>query len=144
MRVLDAVEVAIDRKNASMHDRCMFHPHSFLMERYNEVKLLLVLYLAFSLPFSLGFSTGVLPDSLSLFDDIFSLTIDAVFMLDILIIFRTGVPSTYKIDTIDYSWKLAGMKYLTSWFIVDLVSATPTSLIRYLLDTTNPLWNSLG
>lgn len=83
-------------------------------------------------PYDLAFQN----DSLS--NKIFSNIIDSLFLIDIFVIFNTAFFTEYMVIVDDR--RLIAKKYLTGWFIVDLISIVP---FEYIMESFNNNYNNI-
>ena len=107
---------------------CMADPHSSPRIAWDILLIIpLLIYLSIVLPFKL--CTGFQNRSLSPMD-IIEICIDIVFMMDIILNFRTGVIDEH--DNVIYDADKVAMNYLRSWFLLDFVSGLPFTLLDSL------------
>lgn len=128
----------------------IFHPFAVWRLCWDMLIMLLLLYSFITVPMRLAFETDVNPQG-ECNDDFmkqstsfyFDLAVDSCFMCDILITFRTAFfLENAKADPGDEhklisDWKLITMRYVKSFFIVDVCSSLPMDLI--LLDACNSI-----
>mmetsp|Transcript_21226 Transcript_21226/g.27594 ORF Transcript_21226/g.27594 Transcript_21226/m.27594 type:complete len:450 (+) Transcript_21226:165-1514(+) len=101
----------------------MFDPHDNKRLAWDFVFILpCLLYLTLVMPFRLCFMNEAQGSMLVL-----ETSMDMVFILDILINFRTGyyVP---ELGYVEYNTRKVAHHYLTSWFLLDVVSGIPFAL----------------
>lgn len=98
-------------------------PTSFTRNIWDWTLLLLVVFSAVQIPFVLAFS---LPESTDSSLRILELIIDALFAIDIILIFNT---SYYIEDELIHDRKEIAKRYGTSWFAVDLIATLPWETI---------------
>eukprot|EP00929_Paragymnodinium_shiwhaense_P114331 TRINITY_DN8268_c0_g1_i6.p1 TRINITY_DN8268_c0_g1~~TRINITY_DN8268_c0_g1_i6.p1 ORF type:complete len:791 (+),score=86.67 TRINITY_DN8268_c0_g1_i6:162-2534(+) len=101
---------------------CMMRPDSKVRSTWDGILVVLCAYLAVSLPFFLGFSSYISEDTLLSFEE-FHFAIDCVFLVDVLLNFRTGVMVGGVAVIMDA--QTVACLYLRSWFLVDLISSLP-------------------
>lgn len=107
----------------------VLHPHSTLRGTWDTWILVILCALALLLPVHISFSV-VRSVELSSMESFTFLFIDAVFVLDILMNFRTAVWSgDHNEGALRWERGEIATTYLHSWFLVDLVSATPWPLL---------------
>jgi hypothetical protein len=112
--------------------RFMFDPHDSRRMAWDFVFILpCLLYLTVMMPFRFCFMAEAHGPIL-----ILETTMDMVFILDIFINFRTGyfVPLTGHIE---YDFNKVALKYLKSWFVLDVVSGIPFALFENVEELNN-------
>eukprot|EP01046_Picozoa_sp_COSAG06_P031131 COSAG06_NODE_3005_length_5969_cov_6.252300_2_plen_643_part_00 len=119
--------------------RCFLHPNRTFRTCWDVGIVVLLLYVAVLIPVRIGFFIEVEPGDVGFAMDVF---VDMVFVLDILLNFRTGViaPSGVLIsDGPTLAWH-----YLRRWFIVDLLSCLPISYIALINKSSSSSSSSEG
>eukprot|EP00929_Paragymnodinium_shiwhaense_P114329 TRINITY_DN8268_c0_g1_i4.p1 TRINITY_DN8268_c0_g1~~TRINITY_DN8268_c0_g1_i4.p1 ORF type:complete len:797 (+),score=89.47 TRINITY_DN8268_c0_g1_i4:136-2526(+) len=111
-----------DSSGATANVWCMMRPDSKVRSTWDGILVVLCAYLAVSLPFFLGFSSYISEDTLLSFEE-FHFAIDCVFLVDVLLNFRTGVMVGGVAVIMDA--QTVACLYLRSWFLVDLISSLP-------------------
>lgn len=94
----------------------MMHPMSRARVCWDLLMLLFVVYVCLTIPFYLGFRT-VATGGLKIFEDV----VDYLFVLDLLINFRTGYLETS--GAVVMAPNRVAAHYLKSWFLLDFVSS---------------------
>lgn len=97
--------------------------------------LALVIFTAIEIPYSVAFLIPLQGDKWSDFNKItpllvFNLWVDLLFVVDILINFRTTFILT-NTDEVISSPKQIALHYLKTWFVVDFVAAIPFEFMVY-------------
>lgn len=87
---------------------------------WDLLMMILLFYVGLSVPFSLGFGQSAALDMIDRVSDMF-------FCTDVMLNFRTSFMDNE--DTVIVDSKLIAMKYLKSWFLLDLISSIPFDLI---------------
>ena len=107
----------------------LLHPDSWYKKTWNSVIALLLVYTAIIVPFRTAFEEPVYWD----FWTAFEFVLDACFLTDMLV---TMCSSYYKDDSgeLVQSRKDILCSYAKSWFLVDLVSSFPFSLLDLLVN----------
>jgi hypothetical protein len=108
----------------SSNQCCMLDPSSTFNGLWDMWVVLLCLYTAIAVPFRIGFQIDLCPE------DSFwwlELLIDVIFVVDIVLNFRTGV----EVDAgvISMNANDVAYAYLKGWFFIDLLSVLPFSYI---------------
>ena len=105
--------------------RCLLHPDSAFKKVWNSMLALLLIYTALIMPYRLAFSEQVFWDVWTDAD----LAIDGVFLLDVVVNFF----SMYvRADgTLETGHRRIVRGYVTRWFLVDLASSFPITLVDY-------------
>eukprot|EP00930_Biecheleria_cincta_P044637 TRINITY_DN3072_c0_g3_i2.p1 TRINITY_DN3072_c0_g3~~TRINITY_DN3072_c0_g3_i2.p1 ORF type:complete len:717 (+),score=107.19 TRINITY_DN3072_c0_g3_i2:98-2248(+) len=96
---------------------CMLSFRSWARVCWDFVMLLLLTYVATILPFKLVF----IPESDDFAD--FEFAMDCFFGVDIILNFRTTYTDNEGVEVVDGN--RCAMRYLTSWFVIDVLSALP-------------------
>ena len=103
---------------------CMLDPSSTFNGLWDMWVVLLCLYTAIAVPFRIGFQIDLCPeDSLWWFE----LLVDTIFVVDIVLQFRTGVEIESGVISMDAC--VVACAYLKGWFFIDLLSVLPFSYI---------------
>ena len=112
------------RRPVSLKDvvtfRFVLHPASYGKRAWDTLILLLVVYSAIVLPFDMAFR----PTFVSLFDHV----LDALFILDIVLHFRTAYIHDGRLVTNSYD---IAQKYLHSSFLIDFLASFPVEALTY-------------
>ena len=120
----------------------IFHPFAVWRLCWDMLIMILLFYSFITVPIRLAFETGV-DETGTCNDDFFKqwtsfyfdLAVDCCFMMDILVTFRTaffldnakaGPGDEHKLIS---DWKLISLRYLKSFFIIDVSSSLPMDLI---------------
>jgi hyperpolarization activated cyclic nucleotide-gated potassium channel 1 len=117
---LDLDQVEAQRQESDQN--CVIHPFSATRYYWDVFLILFMTYTAVALP--LQFAFDINDASLLIIDQVTNL----VFIIDLLLNFRTGYLDV-KERTIVLDPRLISIQYLRTWFICDLVAATPFDLI---------------
>ena len=129
----------LDKNNIVMinDDRCVLYPMGSFRQKWDVVILVLLVYVSIITPLQIAFfeqDFASLEDWMGWF--IMDLIIDAVFITDIVLNFRTAWMSKDPDDYGRYVFKTrdAAVRYCKGWFTVDLLSVIPFYFIDiYLL-----------
>jgi len=124
-RVLDFKVVGSEETPESLRQKFLINPHSKIKIMWDIFILLLTLYSVICIPYRIGFDI-----SNSGFD-INDCVVDCCFLLDICITFRVldeASPGLYFSDP-----KTIALRYIKSWFIIDLTSSIPFGSVFSLL-----------
>jgi hypothetical protein len=130
--------------------RFMLHPHSSFRSAWDILALFLLLYCIFSIPFQMSFSSEIpalyVPpgtdedlDASSAVDvgwlDYVDLAIDAIFMMDVLLNFRTAFlrPHSTRSSILETRGRVIAVRYLKTSFLPDVVSSLPYQWITPLV-----------
>lgn len=107
----------------------VLHPHSTIRAIWDGWILLLLTALALILPVHISFSVASSVEIVRIENAIF-LAIDGVFILDVLLNFRTAVWAGDQGEGV-LKWKRRqiAVSYLHTWFLVDLLSSIPWPLL---------------
>eukprot|EP00931_Biecheleriopsis_adriatica_P082731 TRINITY_DN5617_c0_g3_i1.p1 TRINITY_DN5617_c0_g3~~TRINITY_DN5617_c0_g3_i1.p1 ORF type:complete len:660 (+),score=105.48 TRINITY_DN5617_c0_g3_i1:177-1982(+) len=106
----------------SMMQWSMLHPLSKRSLAWSCLMITVCLFLALIQPFELAFSYMMSEDALANLR-IIDYTVDCIFILDMIVNFRTGYIS--QNNAIILEWRLVALHYLRTWFLCDLVSILP-------------------
>lgn len=107
---------------------CLLHPESGYKKTWNGLMAMLLIYTAIVIPFRIAFQDPVYWD----FWTAFELVLDGCFLMDMGV---TMCSSYYRAD----SWELVQNRkeiicgYLKSWFVLDLISSFPFSVLDLLI-----------
>ena len=123
--------------------RFMMHPHSSFRSAWDILTLFLLLYCIFSIPFQMSFSSEIpaiyvapgndedLDTSSAVAEvgalDYLDLTIDAIFMMDVLLNFRTAFlrPHSTRSSILETRARVIAVRYMKTSFLPDVVSSLP-------------------
>merc|ERR1712139_406687 len=111
--------------------RFKMHPMGKARAAWDTMTMLLMLYLAMSVPYRLAFDHA----ATSTFFVVFEIMIDLFFIADIFVNFRTAVFD--ESGDVCWSSKEIRRQYLTGWFTVDFVSSMPVEIITMILNSAN-------
>jgi hyperpolarization activated cyclic nucleotide-gated potassium channel 2 len=106
-----------------------FHPNSQLRLYWDLVQVFLLIYVAILVPIRAGFSIQTEPWGWKFMLD---LLVDVYFVLDIAANFRTAYYED-KSGTLVVDQRKISMKYMKSWFVVDLMSCLPIVYIDMIM-----------
>jgi CRP-like cAMP-binding protein len=118
-------------KPLSPSHHCVIRPDSDIRIAWDFFILVVLIYIALITPYNLGFE---IEDQrvINIIED----AIDVIFMIDILLNFRTGF---YAKDLLCLDAKRIAWKYLRTWFFVDFVTCVPWDKIsRNVLPDLQP------
>lgn len=101
---------------------CMLRQGSFARISWDIFILGLLLYISMALPYNIGF---VVENSET--QNYVDRVIDWLFMLDVVLNFRTGYNTQLGIEVLDS--RLVAIRYLKSWFALDVLSSVPVDMI---------------
>lgn len=104
---------------------CLLHPDSTPKRVWNLLLMLLLLYTATIMPLRIAFQDQIFWDWWTIFD----VTIDGFFFLDMIVNFFSITQN--EDGTLVFSHSRIATNYLKSWFIIDLVSCIPMTLVDY-------------
>lgn len=116
----------------TIHSRIIRHD-SLSKAIWDWIVLLLVIYTAIEVPYNVAFIVP-LHKKVSLKDNIWeilNLCVDILFIVDVIINFRTTYVEGRTVKVVSNPRKIA-CNYLRTWFFVDFVSAMPFELISLL------------
>lgn len=122
------------RPDAHLHP-CTIRHDSLFKAVWDWMVLALVIFTAIEIPYSVAFLIPLQGDKWSDFNKItpllvFNLWVDLLFVVDILINFRTTFILT-NTDEVISSPKQIALHYLKTWFVVDFVAAIPFEFMVY-------------
>jgi hypothetical protein len=103
-------------------------PNGHFRRKWDMVQIMLLIYVAFSVPYRTGFSDGVVLWSSWFW---FDLVVDLYFVSDLVVSFRTAFYNGAGELVVDP--KDIRRNYLRSWFIVDVSSCFPGNYISYAI-----------
>lgn len=102
----------------------MLKPESTLRVGWDLTTMVMLLYLAISMPFRVGFAYDATPGSF-LFG--FEFLLDLLFIVDVILNFRTGY---FRTDgTVEMNYAKVMKNYLKGFFWIDFFSSVPWDLI---------------
>jgi len=122
-----------DRNLVKRLPPCVCVPNSKIVRCWDLYTLCLLIYVAIVTPFQMAFlydsSLTDIKPWLGLF--ILDRFVDASFLIDIVVNFRSGWVVEHSSGTIEYrySCKEGSRRYLKSWFAVDIISILPIELL---------------
>jgi hypothetical protein len=105
--------------------RCIIHPQTHWKTVWNIVMLLLIIFIAITVPYRISFEDQTPP--VWLYTDII---IDMLFIIDVSMNFFTAIEDDNGELCTDH--KKIIMSYVKTWLIVDIISSIPISLIQKL------------
>lgn len=118
----------MELKNAGRHGQqscCTISPDRPSRMAWEAFTMILVLYIAVIQPFRIGFDSYASSGSFIFY---FEWMIDIVFIIDLVINFRTGYVDVNTGKIVLRGFKIA-KNYLAGWFIIDFASAVPWDLV---------------
>lgn len=123
-----ALDLAIRRRK-----KCLLYPDANHREKYDLFMTLLLLITCILSPYTIAFLTEE-DVGMRIFSDV----IDAIFFIDILVIFNTATYDENMKIIVDR--KIITKNYLTGWFTVDLLAIIP---FDYILRSQNDMSSML-
>jgi len=135
------------RPNAPLH-ACTIRHDSLFKAVWDWIVLLLVIFTAIEIPFSVAFLMALQDDNGWTFIKVspllvFNLWVDLMFIIDIIINFRTTFIKTNTDEVISNPKQIA-LHYLKTWFVVDFVAAIPFEfMITPRVDSATTLFGLL-
>ncbi|KAL3313593.1 hypothetical protein Ciccas_007803 [Cichlidogyrus casuarinus] len=84
------------------------------------------------LPVAISFSNFDAPDNSAHWTG-FNFFSDTIFLLDIVVNFRTGIITNDYVDEIILDPRQIANRYIHSWFFLDLISSVPIDYISHIL-----------
>ena len=125
-----------DPMQVTVRKRWLFYPDSLFRQVWSLVLTVMLVYVAVITPFRLAFTEDVFFDGWTIFE----LALDGLFCLDILVNFF----SCYQLTNgriIDSRLTIA-KNYVKTWFLIDLISSIPFTIIDlFLQNSQNPGYN---
>eukprot|EP01044_Picomonas_judraskeda_P001146 COSAG03_NODE_63_length_15223_cov_32.095940_5_plen_939_part_00 len=127
------LQVQLEQEILGAKKRCFFRPLGTggavqFRQSWDVAQVFIIIYVALSVPFRVGFSREAVPFSAVFWWEV---VIDVYFWFDIVLNFRTGYYDRHGQLVIDQ--KKIAVKYLTSWFPIDVVSCLPVMYIEMLI-----------
>lgn len=117
----DMVQVIDELKIKKKHSRFMLHPTSLFISVWYIIAISLLFYIFITVPLFVAFDYVVSKSYVGI--DIF---IDAFFLVDIVVNFRTGyLPNPSRPDLVVLNAEEVAKMYFKSWFFIDLISSLP-------------------
>ena len=114
---------------ASLRKRwCFFHPNQAFRVTWDLLMVPIFMQIVIVVPFNIGFDVTVLPLTFEFWTDV---TIDVYFIIDVFLNFRTAY-YTGNANLETGRCKIAS-NYLSTWFIIDMVSCAPISYVVLLM-----------
>eukprot|EP01052_Picozoa_sp_SAG31_P017884 SAG31_NODE_1243_length_9148_cov_8.476738_4_plen_668_part_00 len=107
---------------------CTRNPEGFVANCWNFLQILLLVYVAFSVPISIGFDTSYEEGS---FGWGFELFVDIYFIVDILLNFRTQYELANGVVVTDS--RSIAINYVKGWFFLDILSCV--SVMGYFMSS---------
>jgi hypothetical protein len=121
--------------------RCFIHPERRFRTSWDLLVLILLVYVALVIPIRIAFWIEIKPQDTAFMVDVFS---DAIFVLDILFNFRTGIFSDS--GTLMYTGRDIARAYARSWLAIDVLSCLPVSYTLLIIGseggTVRILWHT--
>eukprot|EP01083_Nonionella_stella_P174702 606425_1 len=117
----------------------IFLPFGPLLCYWNSFLLLMLFYSIVEIPYSIAFEIVPLSTDLSA---IIGLIIDICLLFDIILNFRTAYIDQYDRLRIIHDPKLIAKRYITRWFLIDLVSSLPLLFIIISSNSTSDSMHS--
>jgi Ion transport protein len=103
----------------------IIHPQSFWKTVWNAQMLIIIIFLSISVPYRIAFE-DIAPPAWFYTDTV----LDFLFIIDMILNFFTAIENDNGDITIDR--KRIAIIYLKSWFMIDLTSSIPITLIQYV------------
>ncbi|XP_023333730.1 potassium/sodium hyperpolarization-activated cyclic nucleotide-gated channel 3, partial [Eurytemora carolleeae] len=116
------------RQKAAGH--WIIHPCSSFRFYWDLCMLLLLVANLIILPVAISFFN----DDLSISRIIFNCLSDTIFLVDIIVNFRTGIMQQDNCEQVILDPKLIAKQYLKTWFFLDLVSSLPMDYVFLFFD----------
>lgn len=105
--------------------RCIIHPQAPWKTIWNIVMLFLIIFLSITVPYRIPFEDVTPPEWLYL-----DIVIDFLFIIDVGMNFFTAIEDDN--GELVTSHKKISLSYAKSWFLIDVMSSIPISLIQKL------------
>lgn len=109
----------------------IIHPQSFWKTIWNITMLVFIIFLSISVPYRIAFE-DITPTGWFYADTV----LDFLFIIDMSLNFFTAIETVNGEIIVEH--KMIAIKYLKSWFFIDLSSSIPVSLIQRLTTDQGP------
>ncbi|XP_077863314.1 potassium voltage-gated channel unc-103-like [Saccoglossus kowalevskii] len=122
--------------------RCTILHYTPFKATWDWLVLLLVVYTAIYTPFAVAFLLREKDGHFGGYDDpmhFIDLLVDIMFLIDILINFRTTYVDENLGEVVSSPKKIA-MHYLRGWFVIDAVAAIPFDLLQFAIKTDEVMY----
>ncbi|KAK4467690.1 hypothetical protein MN116_008627, partial [Schistosoma mekongi] len=121
------VALACEKRRQREQGKWIIHPCSNFRFYWNVIMLVLLMANLIMLPVIISFFNDDLPGNWLIFNSIS----DTLFILDILVNFRTGIIRNDFVDDIILDPTEIAREYLRTWFILDLISSIPMDYVLF-------------
>mmetsp|Transcript_60993 Transcript_60993/g.141016 ORF Transcript_60993/g.141016 Transcript_60993/m.141016 type:complete len:625 (-) Transcript_60993:201-2075(-) len=105
--------------------RFLIHPHSNFRTRWDIIQAIILVYVAIMVPFRVGLREPAVGNMY-----IFELTVDALFVVDIVFNFFTAVED--EDGSVVFSFAATAKAYCAFWFPIDIIACLPIDIILKL------------
>ncbi|XP_075743737.1 potassium/sodium hyperpolarization-activated cyclic nucleotide-gated channel 2-like isoform X3 [Rhipicephalus microplus] len=126
-----AEELNRERSRQESSGHCIIHPCSVFRMYWDLCLTVLLVANLVLIPVDVAFYA----DPGDLYWMAFHLTSDAIFFVDIVFNFRTGVITTEGVERVNLDPKYIARHYLKTWFLLDFLSTVPFDYICVLVET---------
>ena len=110
----------------------IIHPQSFWKTIWNAAMLIVIIFLSISVPYRIAFE-----DMAPLYWVYIDTVLDFLFIIDMILNFFTAIENDNGDIIIDR--KKIALLYLYSWFMIDLTSSIPITLIQQIIASQESL-----
>lgn len=124
-------ELNRERSRQESSGHCVIHPCSIFRIYWDLCLTVLLLANLVLIPVDVAFFA----DPGDLYWMAFHLTSDAIFFVDIVFNFRTGVITTEGVERVNLDPKYIARHYLRTWFLLDFLSTVPFDYICVLVES---------
>ncbi|TNN17263.1 Potassium/sodium hyperpolarization-activated cyclic nucleotide-gated channel 4, partial [Schistosoma japonicum] len=121
------VALACEKRRQREQGKWIIHPCSNFRFYWNVIMLVLLMANLIMLPVIISFFNDDLPGNWLIFNSIS----DTLFILDIIVNFRTGIIRNDFVDDIILDPTEIAREYLKTWFILDLISSIPMDYVLF-------------
>ncbi|CAH8652162.1 unnamed protein product [Schistosoma rodhaini] len=121
------VALACEKRRQREQGKWIIHPCSNFRFYWNVIMLILLMANLIMLPVIISFFNDDLPGNWLIFNSIS----DTLFILDIIVNFRTGIIRNDFVDDIILDPTEIAREYLKTWFILDMISSIPMDYVLF-------------
>nr|CAH8867744.1 unnamed protein product [Trichobilharzia regenti] len=121
------VALACEKRRQREQGKWIIHPCSNFRFYWNIIMLILLMANLIMLPVIISFFNDDLPGNWLIFNSIS----DTLFILDILVNFRTGIIRNDFVDDIILDPTEIAREYVKTWFFLDLISSIPMDYVLF-------------
>ncbi|CAH8630094.1 unnamed protein product [Heterobilharzia americana] len=121
------VALACEKRRQREQGKWIIHPCSNFRFYWNVIMLILLMANLIMLPVIISFFNDDLPGNWLIFNSIS----DTLFILDIIVNFRTGIIRNDFVDDIILDPAEIAREYCKTWFILDLISSIPMDYVLF-------------